>query len=112
MASEKHLYGDGVFMLKLTIHDNAEMLRFQLEGKLAGAWVRELEQCWRTASSTLGSRALQVDVRHVTDMDDAGRALLLQLRSSGADLVKAEGKQPKKNWLQRLTACSRASEAS
>ena len=66
-------------MLKLTIHDNVEMLRFQLEGELSGSSVRELEQCWKTASSTLGRRALQVDLRHVTDMDEAGQALLLQL---------------------------------
>jgi anti-anti-sigma regulatory factor len=99
-------------MLKLTIHDNVEMLRFQLEGELAGRGVQELEQCWRTASSTLGSRAFQVDLRHVTDMDQAGRDLLHQLRASGANLVKAEEKQPRKNWLQRVSACSNASDAS
>lgn len=99
-------------MLKLTIHDNVEMLRFQLEGELAGPSVRELEQCWRTASSTLGSRALQVDLRHVTDMDDAGRNLLLQLRASGANLVKAEEKPPKKNWLHRFSPCSDLPDAS
>lgn len=93
-------------MLKLTIHDNMEMLRFHLEGELAGPSVQELEQCWRTASSTLGSRALQVDLRHVTDMDEAGRSLLLQLRAKGASLVKPEEVQPKKTWLQRLLPCS------
>lgn len=99
-------------MLKLTIHDNMEMLRFQLEGELAGSSVRELEQCWRTASSTLGARALQVDLRHVTDMDESGRALLLQLGASGANLVKPEDKQPKRSWLQRLSACTNSSDAS
>jgi anti-anti-sigma regulatory factor len=98
-------------MLKLTIHDNVEMLRFQLEGRLAGPWVQELEQCWKTASSTLGRRALQIDLRHVTDMDDAGRDLLLQLHASGANIVKAEEKQPKKSWLRRFSACD-TSEAS
>jgi hypothetical protein len=99
-------------MLKLTIHDNVEMLRFQLEGKLAGPWVQELEQCWRTASSTLGKRALQIDLRHVTDMDEAGRNLLLQLRANGANLVRAEEMKPKRRWLRRLSACVDTPEAS
>lgn len=89
--------------MKLTIHDNVEMLRFQLEGDLTGPWVQELEQCWRTASSTLGARMVQVDLRKVTNMDDAGRNLLLQLGASGAHLVKAEEKPAKRNWLLRLT---------
>jgi hypothetical protein len=45
-------------------------------------------------------------------MDQAGRDLLHQLRASGANLVKAEEKQPRKNWLQRVSACSNASDAS
>ena len=32
-------------MLRITVHDNPESLTFQLEGRLAGPWVRELERC-------------------------------------------------------------------
>lgn len=92
--------------MKLTIHDNVEMLRFQLEGELAGPGVQELEQCWRTAASTLGQRALQVDLRNVTSVDEAGRNLLLQLRAKGAQVVKTEEKPAAKNWLDRLTRAS------
>jgi hypothetical protein len=46
---------------------------------------------------------VQVDLRKVTNMDDAGRNLLLQLGASGAHLVKAEEKPAKRNWLLRLT---------
>jgi hypothetical protein len=31
-------------MLKITIHDGPETLTFQVEGKLIGAWARELER--------------------------------------------------------------------
>ena len=32
-------------MLRITVHDNPESLTFQLEGRLAGPWVREVEEC-------------------------------------------------------------------
>jgi hypothetical protein len=32
-------------MLRITVHDNPGALTFQLEGKLAGPWVREVEEC-------------------------------------------------------------------
>ena len=38
-------------MLKITIHDSPEALTFQVEGKLVGAWAKELEQAWKTAAS-------------------------------------------------------------
>jgi hypothetical protein len=43
-------------MLRITIHPHPEFLTFQLEGKLAGPWVRELEGCWlRTPPGRPGS---------------------------------------------------------
>jgi hypothetical protein len=33
-------------MLRITLHDNPESLTVQLEGRLAGPWVREVEDCW------------------------------------------------------------------
>ena len=36
-------------MLRITIHDDPGSLTFQLEGKLAGPWVAELEDCWQKA---------------------------------------------------------------
>ena len=34
-------------MLRITVHDNDESWTFQLEGRLAGAWVKEVEECRR-----------------------------------------------------------------
>ena len=37
-------------MLRITVHDTQQALTFQLEGRLAGPWVSEVEECWqRTA---------------------------------------------------------------
>ena len=36
-------------MLRITVHDSPRTLTFQLEGRLAGPWLRELEECWQNA---------------------------------------------------------------
>ena len=53
-------------MLKITTRREAGALVFQLEGKLAGPWVQELERCWRSAPGTRQSR---VDLSSVTFID-------------------------------------------
>ena len=35
-------------MLRITVHDKPQALTFQLEGRLAGPWLRELEECWKS----------------------------------------------------------------
>ena len=39
-------------MLRITVHDAPGTLTFRLKGRLAGPWVRELEECWRAARLT------------------------------------------------------------
>ena len=73
--------------LQYYLHDGAGALRFVLRGTLAGASVKELGQCWRTASSTLADRVLIVDISSLVATDEAGRALLQSWRDSGARLV-------------------------
>jgi len=74
-------------MLKITLHDSAGEFRLTLEGRLAGHWVRELELCWRTASSTTAGRRTVVDLAAVDFVDTAGEELLDSLYAEGADLV-------------------------
>ena len=74
-------------MLKITLHDRPESLRFQLEGRLIGAWVRELEQCWTTAASVRGDRKAVFDLTDVTFIDDSGKELLGRLAQDGAEFA-------------------------
>jgi anti-anti-sigma regulatory factor len=74
-------------MLKITLHDSATEFRLKLEGRLAGAWVKELEQCWRTASSTTSGRRTVVDLADVDFVDRAGEAVLTEMHASGVELV-------------------------
>jgi hypothetical protein len=74
-------------MLKITMHDSATELRFQLEGRLAAAWVRELRQCWETASSTTAGRMTILDLGDVDFIDQDGQALLSEMFGSGVQLL-------------------------
>src|SRR3974377_820883 len=77
-------------MLRITMHDNQESLTFQLEGRLAGAWVKEVEQCWRSALARQRKPILRVDLTGVTFIDDAGKAWLAAMQRQGAELVAAD----------------------
>ena len=52
-------------MLRITVHDNPRVLTFQLEGKLAGPWLRELEACWHSTVVGDGKPVLRVDLTDV-----------------------------------------------
>jgi hypothetical protein len=74
-------------MLKITIHDVDGPLRLELEGRLAGAWVCELEHCWRSAKANHLHRGFSVDLMGITFIDQAGRYLLQLMHRDGVRLV-------------------------
>src|SRR5258708_5979315 len=69
------------------IHDSSTEFRFQLSGDLSGDGVREVEQAWRTAFSTIGERRFVVDITNLSGMDESGRALIEKWHHRGALLV-------------------------
>jgi hypothetical protein len=90
-------------MLRITTHDHGDFLTFQLEGKLAGPWVQEMERCWDTTvvhgspdpalSGTVGRPAttethtVRIDLTGVTFVDHAGKHLLAALHGKGVQFV-------------------------
>jgi len=74
-------------MLKITLHDSAHEFRLKLEGRLSGPWVQELEQCWKTASSTTHGRKTFLDLGEVDFVDPAGEALLSRMHAEGVAFV-------------------------
>jgi ABC-type transporter Mla MlaB component len=74
-------------MLKITLHNATGQPCLELEGRLAGAWVGELEHCWRTAQASHPHRTLAVDLTGVTCIDQAGRYLLQWMHRDGVRLV-------------------------
>jgi len=74
-------------MLKITLHDSPREMRLKLEGRLSGPWVTELEQVWKTASSTTQDRKTVLDLGEVDFIDPAGEALLGRLHTAGVELA-------------------------
>ena len=77
-------------MLRITVHDNPPALTFQLEGSLAGPWLRELEECWQRALARRRKPILRVDLTGVTFIDPAGKTCLAALHRQGAEFVAAD----------------------
>ena len=64
-------------MLKITTRIDATGTVFELEGKLAGPWVQELDGCWRKAADS--DRPVRVLLCAVTFIDGEGRKLLADM---------------------------------
>jgi hypothetical protein len=72
-------------MLRITVHQDGRLTRLQLAGRLAGAWVAETENAWRSAP--VSGSPVEIDIRDVTGMDEAGRCLLQAMSEAGARFV-------------------------
>jgi ABC-type transporter Mla MlaB component len=77
-------------MLRITVHDEPGALTFQLDGRLAGPWVRVLEECWQSALARQRKLILRVDLTGVTSIDAAGQAHLAAMHREGAEFVAAD----------------------
>src|SRR6266480_3694888 len=77
-------------MLRITVHDNPESLTFQLEGRLASAWVREVEECRQRTLAGRRWPVVRFDLTGVTFIDDAGKAYLAGVHRQGAEFVATD----------------------
>jgi ABC-type transporter Mla MlaB component len=73
--------------LQYYMHDGPTAFRFELTGDLSREAARSLDQDWRTASSAIGDRRLNVDITLVTNVDEQGRALITRWHREGARLI-------------------------
>ena len=74
-------------MLKISTHEDGKRVRLQIEGALAGCWVKELELAWRTACAALRGRSLWVDLTGTTRVDMAGHYLLKLMHKEGVQFL-------------------------
>jgi ABC-type transporter Mla MlaB component len=86
-ASLTSARGGGTRMLRIDIHEEGEVTSFGVEGKLTRRCVKELEDCWKTALSSLPRKSIQVNLSAVTFIDAEGKELLTRMRRQGAVLV-------------------------
>ena len=72
-------------MLRITIHEDGKVSRLELAGKLEGPWVAETENAWR--ASLRPDQKMEIDLRQLTSVDNAGLDLLAAFHRSGACLI-------------------------
>ncbi len=77
-------------MLRITTEETDGSMRFRLEGKLKGDWVRELEHCWTSAMNGGLKRQCSIELSNVDFIDEGGRALLCRMVSQGSKVGGTE----------------------
>jgi anti-anti-sigma regulatory factor len=75
-------------MMRIEIKDLESQLILQVEGRLAGAFVSELQRCWHSARATRPELKIALDLKGVTCVDPAGRRLLQLMRADGVDFLR------------------------
>jgi outer membrane protein len=83
-------------MLRITIEESPgievspgterspEAVTFRVEGRLVGAWAKELEQCWKSAASVRRNRVPIIDLTRILFIDQEGKRVLTKLFAEGA----------------------------
>ena len=79
-------------MLKITFHDEPAKRRLQVEGKLTGVSIAELEKTWRSERQAPGGKPVEIDLTGMTSIDEGGKCLLFLLYKDGACLIAAGAK--------------------
>jgi hypothetical protein len=77
--------GTETAMLRITVQEDGTLWRLHLAGRLEGAWVAETENTWRSAPAS--GRRVEIDMREVTWIDQAGRYLLEAMNQAGARFI-------------------------
>ena len=76
-------------MMKIQVKELDDQLILQVEGRLAGAFVPELENCWQAARANQPGRKISVDLKSVTCIDRNGRYLLQSMHNHGVGFLRA-----------------------
>jgi ABC-type transporter Mla MlaB component len=72
-------------MLRVTINKENSSEIWELEGKLSGEWVHELDRLWRQRTPQSGA-TIEIHLKAVSYIDPAGKQLLAEMRQQGAEI--------------------------
>ena len=73
----------GNSMIRIETHQTESQLTFKIAGKLCGASVRALEDCWKAAHLSSPDLEETVDLSDVSSIDQAGWCLLRHMHRDG-----------------------------
>src|SRR5258705_8599107 len=74
-------------MLRITTEKKRSKTVLSVEGRLAGALVSTLEQCWKELKAAAPHEKFYVDLCGVSFIDAAGKMLLQEMYRQGGQLV-------------------------
>ena len=77
-------------MLRITTQTKRTKITLDVEGRLAGAAVATVEQCWRELRAASPEKKLVVNLCGVSFIDNRGKVLLKEIHHQGGRLL-AEG---------------------
>ncbi len=75
-------------MLRISVKNEGagKELLLEVEGRLAGPWVEELERCWKKEQMRGSADAVVVRLSNVSFVDEMGTGLLSRMFQAGAKL--------------------------
>lgn len=73
-------------MLKISVKEDSSSVALDVEGRLAGPWVAELEECWKREEARTAGKPCSVRLCAVSFIDDAGKQLLSRMHERGTIL--------------------------
>jgi hypothetical protein len=68
-----------VYVLRITINEDATKVMLKLEGRIVGPWTTELDRTWHSLGPSLAGRKLCVDLCGVSYIDREGRGVLADI---------------------------------
>jgi hypothetical protein len=77
-------------MLRITVTTRPDATAVAVEGRLAGPWVDELADCWRSLALQRPHPPIRIELDAVTFIDASGKALLRSIYQQGA-VLEASG---------------------
>jgi anti-anti-sigma regulatory factor len=72
--------------LRISIQENDQAIVLNLEGRLAGPWVAELQRVWNELMPRIHGKKLSLDLRNLTYSDAGGKRVLSEI----AEVTRAE----------------------
>lgn len=73
--------------MKIDAREDHGQVILTLHGKLAGAWVASLEECWKKARLQNPNRNFSIELTGVTSVDQSGWYLLQLMHRDGVSFI-------------------------
>ncbi len=74
-------------MLRITVHNDEQTIMLQLEGRLAGPWLDELDETFQRALATKTQPKIEVDLTGLISIDRGAKTYLESMHQRGVEFL-------------------------